>query len=294
MLDALDVHEGHDVYEAGTGTGYNAGVLSFLAGDKHVTTVDRTEALTVKARPRLNAVGFDPLVIHGDGANDVPGDAVFDRIISTASVRRIPPGWLTRIRPGGIMVVPVKGTLAGGTVARLTKLPDGSASGHLLHTPAAFMPLISGTPVPAQMPVIPYGPCPGRRDLSARARRLDILILCPAPHVPRPRPHLRNERRRAARHDPVRPCRRCRPDPADREVHRSGWTSPLLDALAGGGYGFGSGDRGRESDTKVPRPTSPRVQPSSRTCRMAFAAVAFTTPNSWAISRVDGTRLPGG
>ncbi|KPC59406.1 protein-L-isoaspartate(D-aspartate) O-methyltransferase [Streptomyces chattanoogensis] len=167
MLDALDVNEGDEVYEAGTGTGYNAGALCFLAGDKHVTTVDRSESLTAKARLRLNAVGFDPLVIHGDGARDIRKDAMYDRIIATASVRRIPPEWLARLRTGGIMVVPLKGTLAGGMVARLTKLPDGAAVGCILHSPAAFMPLKSGPEAPAQVPTVPDGPC-GDAELSAR------------------------------------------------------------------------------------------------------------------------------
>ncbi|MFF4604292.1 methyltransferase domain-containing protein [Streptomyces sp. NPDC001339] len=170
MLDALDVNEGDEVYEAGTGTGYNAGVLSFLVGDKHVTTIDRSEPLTAKAHARLNAIGLAPLVIRGDGARDFPADARYDRIIATASVRRIPPEWLTRLRPGGIMVVPLKGTLAGGMVARLTKLPDGSATGYILHTPAAFMPLLSDSEAPAQVPVVPDGPC---ADSGLSARVLD-------------------------------------------------------------------------------------------------------------------------
>lgn len=168
MLDALDVKEGDEVYEAGTGTGYNAGALCFLAGDKHVTTVDRTESLTSRARKRLNAIGFAPLIIRGDGARDFPPDATYDRIIATASVRRIPPEWLRRLRPGGIMVVPIKGTLAGGMVARLTKLPDGAARGHILHTPAAFMPLRSGGgETKAHVPTRLEGACQ-ETELSAR------------------------------------------------------------------------------------------------------------------------------
>ncbi|MFF0625531.1 protein-L-isoaspartate(D-aspartate) O-methyltransferase [Streptomyces sp. NPDC004296] len=170
MLDALDVREGDEVYEAGTGTGYNAAILSFLAGDRHVTTVDRTGALTAKARPRLGSVGFDPLVLHGDAARDFPGDTTYDRIIATASVRRVPPAWLARLRPGGIMVVPLKGALAGGMVARLTKLPDGTAAGHILHTPAAFMPLKSAPDRPVPPPPSPDGPC---ADAGVSARVLD-------------------------------------------------------------------------------------------------------------------------
>ncbi|WP_406483669.1 protein-L-isoaspartate(D-aspartate) O-methyltransferase [Streptomyces platensis] len=170
MLDALDVDEGDEVYEAGAGSGYNAAMLCHLAGDKHVTTVDRSDTLTALARERLNGIGFDPLVIHGDGARDVPPGVMYDRIIATASVRRIPPSWLERCRVGGILVVPFKGTLAGGMIARLTKLPDGTAVGRILHTPAAFMPLKTGTEAEVQVPGIPDSPC---RDAGLSGRVLD-------------------------------------------------------------------------------------------------------------------------
>lgn len=170
MLDALDVNEGDEVYEAGAGSGYNAAMLCHLAGDKHVTTVDRSGALTALARERLNGVGFDPLVIHGDGARDIPHDATYDRIIATASVWQVPPLWLERCRSGGILVVPLKGTLAGGMIARLTKLPDGTAAGRILHTPAAFMPLKTGAEVEASTPAIPDSPS---RQAALSGRALD-------------------------------------------------------------------------------------------------------------------------
>ncbi|WP_435244522.1 methyltransferase domain-containing protein [Streptomyces sioyaensis] len=170
MLDALDVNEGDEVYEAGAGSGYNAAMLCHLAGDQHVTTVDHSDALTTLARERLNGIGFDPLVIHGDGARDVPPDARYDRIIATASVPGVPPLWLERCRTGGILVVPIKGTLAGGMIARLTKLPDGTAVGRILHTPAAFMPLKSGTEAGVRGPQIPGRPF---RDAELSGRVLD-------------------------------------------------------------------------------------------------------------------------
>ncbi|MFW6694412.1 methyltransferase domain-containing protein [Streptomyces sp. MAR4 CNX-425] len=173
MLEALDVDEGHDVLEAGTGTGYNAGILCFLAGDKHVTTVDRSAALTGKARSRLGAAGFAPLVVRGDGAGELPGGPSFDRVIATASVRRIPPAWLARLRPGGVLVVPVRGALAGGMVARLTKVAGGAAVGHVLHTPAAFMPLRSGPEAAEQLPSVPDPGHRPARDSGLSARVLD-------------------------------------------------------------------------------------------------------------------------
>lgn len=144
MLDALDVRPGTTVLEIGTGSGYNAALLSRLAGDGCVASVDRSAALVALARDRLAATGHTPFVRQGDGAAGLPGRAPYDRIIATCSVRHIPPAWLEQLLPGGVMVVPVKGALAGGLVVRLTKLPDGTAAGHVLHTPASFMPLESG------------------------------------------------------------------------------------------------------------------------------------------------------
>lgn len=170
MLDALDVNEGDEVYEAGAGSGYNAALLCHLAGDKHVTTVDRSSRLTDMARARLRATGYDPLVIHGDATHDFPLGAMYDRITATASVPRVPHEWLSRLRPGGIMVVPVKRTLAGGMVIRLTKLSDGTATGHVLHTPAAFMPLKSGSEASPPVPDIADG---RRSDTELSGRVLD-------------------------------------------------------------------------------------------------------------------------
>ncbi|PJE94000.1 protein-L-isoaspartate(D-aspartate) O-methyltransferase [Streptomyces carminius] len=142
MLDALDVEPGTRVLEIGTGTGCNAALLCRLAGAENVVTVDTSERLVAAARERLGALGPAPVVRTADGAAGVPGHASFDRVIATCSVRRVPAAWLDRCAVDGLLVVPLKGTLAGGVLARLTKLPDGTAAGHLLHTPAAFMPLL--------------------------------------------------------------------------------------------------------------------------------------------------------
>lgn len=158
MLDALDVRQGARVLEVGTGTGYNAALLCWLVGDTHVTTVDHSERLATMARIQLKDMGLAPVVRCADGAEGVADRAPFDRIIATCSVRRIPPAWLGQCRTGGIMVVPIKGTLAGGMLARLKRLPDGSAAGHLLHTPAAFMPLLTGPHAVLNVPASVDGP----------------------------------------------------------------------------------------------------------------------------------------
>lgn len=152
MLDALDVRPGHRVMEIGTGTGYNAALLCRLVGGGSVTTVDNSRRLTTTARTRLDALGPAPDVRCADGVEGVPGRAPFDRVIATCSVRRIPTAWFDQCAPGGLMVVPIKGALAGGMIARLQTLPDGTAAGRIMHTPAAFMPLLSGPEETAKIP----------------------------------------------------------------------------------------------------------------------------------------------
>lgn len=146
MLDALDLHLGNRVLEIGTGSGYNAALLSHVVGDANVTTVDATEHLVDTARRRLKGQGLNPTVVHGDGALGLPDNAPYDRLIATCSVPRIPQTWLDQCTPDAVLVVPLKGTLAGGSIARLTKHGGGGATGHLLHSPAAFMPMRTPTP----------------------------------------------------------------------------------------------------------------------------------------------------
>lgn len=170
MLDALDVRTGMRVLEIGTGSGYNAALLSCLAGDQNVTTVDTSARLITLARARLADCGLRPVVKQADGAEGAPERAPFDRIIATCSVRRIPAAWFEQCTPGGIMVVPIKGSLAGGLIARLTRLPDGTAAGHVMHTPAAFMPLLSG---PQEAVDIPHTAAGTRRASELPGSVLD-------------------------------------------------------------------------------------------------------------------------
>lgn len=145
MLDALDPTPGTRVLEIGTGSGFNTALLSRLVGAENVTTVDRTPHLVETARERLKVAGFTPDVVLADGTHGWARNASYDRLIATASVPRVPEAWLEQCAPGAVLVVPLKGTLAGGSIAWLKKLPDGTAAGRLMHTPAAFMPLLPDT-----------------------------------------------------------------------------------------------------------------------------------------------------
>ena len=140
MLDALSVEEGHRVLEVGTGTGWNAALLSHRLGSENVFTIEVDDASAREARERLNDAGFDPVSVIGDGAEGYVAGAPYDRLIATASIGRVPRPWVDQVKPGGIIVAPWGPTYGGEAVVRLTAAGDGSASGHFVGS-SAFMRL---------------------------------------------------------------------------------------------------------------------------------------------------------
>ncbi|SFE33006.1 Protein-L-isoaspartate O-methyltransferase [Actinopolyspora alba] len=133
MLEQLDAAPGHTVLEVGTGTGYNAALLSTTLGDEAVTTIDVDPVVIENARAALRETGYAPTVIRGDGAHGVPARAPFDRILATCGAHRIPAEWLRQLRPGGILLVNLSFALV-----RLEVDEHGHAHGPFTDT-AAFM-----------------------------------------------------------------------------------------------------------------------------------------------------------
>jgi protein-L-isoaspartate(D-aspartate) O-methyltransferase len=138
MLQALGVLEGQRVLEVGTGTGWNAALLSARLGEDAVTTIEVDPALAETASTTLAAARFHPTVVTGDGAAGHPPGAPYDRIISTASVRRIPQAWLEQTRPGGRILTPYGTPYSNDALLELTVHPGGSAGGRFIGR-AAFM-----------------------------------------------------------------------------------------------------------------------------------------------------------
>lgn len=141
MLEALDVHTGQRVLEIGTGTGYNAALLSHRLGDAHVTTIDVDADLTAHARDNLTRAGYHPTVITGDGAHGHADGAPYDRLIATCSVAAVPSAWLRQLHPNGVILTNLYRQLVGGSLARLTVHENGTASGPLVDDSGGFMPL---------------------------------------------------------------------------------------------------------------------------------------------------------
>src|SRR6202023_911812 len=105
MTEQLQLKKPHRVLEIGTGSGYQAAILSRLCS--HVLTVERYRTLADSARARLAKLGYDNVeVLLGDGYDIPPGAGTFDRIIVTAAMVQIPEALLERLEPAGILVGP--------------------------------------------------------------------------------------------------------------------------------------------------------------------------------------------
>jgi protein-L-isoaspartate(D-aspartate) O-methyltransferase len=109
MLEQLELRPGQRVLEIGTGSGYNAAVMSVIAGPAgRVVTVDIDAELVARARSSLDEAGFGAVEVRcGDGGYGDPSGAPFDRIIVTAGAWDIAPAWLAQLGPKGRLVLPL-------------------------------------------------------------------------------------------------------------------------------------------------------------------------------------------
>lgn len=106
MTETLQVERGHKVLEIGTGSGYQAAILSQMGAE--VYTVERIERLYRIARKRLEKCGYPEVRLKlDDGSAGWPDHAPFDRIMATAGGPRVPDSLLGQLGPGGILLIPV-------------------------------------------------------------------------------------------------------------------------------------------------------------------------------------------
>ncbi|SDZ44941.1 protein-L-isoaspartate(D-aspartate) O-methyltransferase [Saccharopolyspora shandongensis] len=138
MLEALDVHNGHKVLEIGTGTGYNAGLLSHRLGDEQVFSVDLDAELVDPARDRLASIGLHPTLVTRDGAEGLQEHAPFDRIIATCSVPTMPRAWCEQLEDGGLLLADIQLGVGAGNLALLRRDGD-QLEGRFTDRWAAFM-----------------------------------------------------------------------------------------------------------------------------------------------------------
>ncbi|MDR3469586.1 MAG: protein-L-isoaspartate(D-aspartate) O-methyltransferase [Xanthobacteraceae bacterium] len=141
MTEQLQLKHHHRVLEIGTGSGYQAAILSRLAAD--VVTLERFRFLAERARKRLGELGCGNVeVLVGDGY-DVPDSAgQFDRIIVTAAMDQIPEDLIRRLEPDGILVAPVGPQTGSQTLVKLRKTAQGLERTELIGV--RFVPALPG------------------------------------------------------------------------------------------------------------------------------------------------------
>lgn len=141
MTQALKVSPRDKVLEIGTGSGYQAAVLSHLS--RRVYTVERHARLAAKARDTFDDLNISNItVVTADGTAGLPEQAPFDRIIVTAAAEDPPGPLLAQLRDGGIMVVPVGQSDAVQSLIKVTKTAQGFDYDEIL--PVRFVPLVEG------------------------------------------------------------------------------------------------------------------------------------------------------
>jgi protein-L-isoaspartate O-methyltransferase len=132
MLEALGIEDGMRILEVGTGTGYNAALLSHRIGEDNVVSIDIDPCLIDQAARRIAQLGYTPTLVAGDGAAGAAEHGPYDRIIATAAVPEIPIAWVQQLKPGGKILANLRGDLAGGTLCLLSKEDDDDGFRFLL------------------------------------------------------------------------------------------------------------------------------------------------------------------
>lgn len=141
MTQALEVSPRDKVLEVGTGSGYQAAILSLLA--RRVYTIDRHRRLVREAETVFRRLDLTNITaIAGDGSHGLPDQAPFDRIIVTAAAEDPPGPLLAQLREGGIMVLPVGQSDTVQSLIRVTRRAHGYDYDEL--RPVRFVPLVEG------------------------------------------------------------------------------------------------------------------------------------------------------
>lgn len=142
MTEQLKVQKAHRVLEIGTGSGYQAAILSRLC--REVLTVERYRTLADAARALLKKLGYENVeVMLGDGFDLTGVTGTFDRIMVTAAMEQIPASLTDRLeQPGGILIAPVGPHHGTQTLVRLVRTDSGLERKELVDV--RFVPALPG------------------------------------------------------------------------------------------------------------------------------------------------------
>src|SRR5436190_18357655 len=141
MTEQLRVKPNHRVLEVGTGSGYQAAILSRLA--RSVVTLERYRTLADTARGRLKKLGYNNVeVLLGDGFSGEPMRAPYDRIMVTAAAETVPPALVEQLADDGVMVLPLGPHSGAQLLVKLRKTKEGLKHEDLIAV--RFVPLLPG------------------------------------------------------------------------------------------------------------------------------------------------------
>jgi protein-L-isoaspartate(D-aspartate) O-methyltransferase len=145
MTQALEIGGRLKILEVGTGSGYQAAILSKLC--RRVYTIERHRDLLALAEKRFAKLGIHNITtMAGDGYKGWPAQAPFDRILVTAAARVVPPDLVAQLSDqGGVMVLPV-GDPAGLNQEVIRVRKDGKKFHSERLFPVRFVPLVQGVP----------------------------------------------------------------------------------------------------------------------------------------------------
>ena len=143
MTELLEPKKDHRALEIGTGSGYQAAILSRLVAD--VYTVEIVNPLATQARERLAALGHKNVEVRvGDGYYGWPEKAPFDCIVVTAAADHVPPPLIQQLKPGGRLVVPIGNPFQTQRLVLVTKGSNGPRDIRIQDIgPVRFVPLVS-------------------------------------------------------------------------------------------------------------------------------------------------------
>lgn len=141
MTEQLRLRPIHRVLEIGTGSGYQAAVLSKIA--REVVTIERYRTLADRARKRLAALEIDNVdVLVGDGLRGAPEQTPFDRILVTAAAEEVPQVLVQQLTDDGVMVLPLGPHSGPQHIVRLTRNGEDLQREELIAV--RFVPLLPG------------------------------------------------------------------------------------------------------------------------------------------------------
>ena len=145
MTELVEPRKGQRALEIGTGSGYQAAILSRLVSD--VYTIEIIEPLGVTARERLASVGYKNVEVRvGDGYYGWPEKAPFDCIVVSAAANHVPPPLIEQLKSGGRLVVPIGNPFQMQRLVLVTKGNKGPRDIRIQDImPVTFVPLVSGS-----------------------------------------------------------------------------------------------------------------------------------------------------